>query len=492
MLEGEIREIELVPRLIELWREKFTGAIRFEHDGIIKIIYFKEGDVISASTNDRADSVDEILMRAGKVSREHVKQALAKRKENETLGDALLTLGFITRKELTWARRIQVIGVIRSVSEWQAGTYTIVSDYLPKREEGTIFPLPQLIVELIVTDPDRQKYERLLESGSAVFEKAVTFDESFPGLGLNEDAEAVVKNVDGSRTAAEVASASRQEPFNAFKLIHALTVLGLLRRHQAIAVPEPAMAFEDAGAVNDAAELWSAPPPQFELDDAPPLSITATPNEVAMEAPAPPSPAAPAPRRTVSTPMPPAKRTTVAAAKKKPEPPTQSRFGLIVTLIVLFILAGAGYFGWQWWNGRQSGEAVAAPLPVRPAPRPVVTQTVAPPPTPVPEPAPAPPTQTIAPIPPTSPYEAMARDFARNPSGNFTIQFAIVCEPSNVAKALNNGGKSVWFVPITIKGRSCYRMFWGRYDTREAGERNLANLPASLRESRPAVVTIPR
>lgn len=577
--EGEIREINLVERLIELWREQFTGAIRFENDGIIKIVYFKGGDILSASTNDRADSVDEILMRAGKVSREHVKQALTKRKENETLGDALLNLGFITRKELMWARRIQVINVLRSLEAWTAGTFTVVADYLPKREEGTIFPLPQLLVEMIVTDQDRGKFEKLLESGAAVFTKAAGHEETFRKLGLNEDAEAIMAQVDGERQAMEVAAASHQETFNAFKLLHALSILGILERKKP-AGPPPS--FESAG-VADAADMWSGGGPtgaQFQLDDigspetpsldsseaialgpVPGLADPAIESDTSWDststvAPPPPpptyaaEPVAPKPEpdwgfdesqvetarkatsgQTIPSPkMPPvfapppvapspsrtygdgtltrrgAGATTrrVVAPQKKKAP----RYGLLIGAMALFIVAAAGYYGYLWWQGREAGSAQEVVQPAVAAP---VTSTTAPPLAPpaettAPAVAQTPPPATVTGArensrPPQSVarppqgerarFDAMAREFAANPAGNFTVQFAIVCDPSNVSKALG-AGSDVWFGPITLKERQCFRMFWGRYPTRAEAEAAMPRLPGQLRESRPAVVGIPR
>src|SRR5207248_2020950 len=126
--------------------------------------------------------------------------------------------------------RVQVIGIIRSVLGWPAGSYTIVADYLPKREEGTIFPLHQILVELVVTDPDRQKFEQAMDSGSAVFTKTDAFDEGFRRLGLNEEAEKIAEQIDGARTAADVAAASGKDVFNVYKLLEALSVLGLIKK----------------------------------------------------------------------------------------------------------------------------------------------------------------------------------------------------------------------------------------------------------------------
>ncbi|MGA8807466.1 MAG: DUF4388 domain-containing protein, partial [Thermoanaerobaculia bacterium] len=389
--EGEIGEIDLIQRLVELGSEQFTGAIRFESDGIIKIIYFKGGDVLSASTNDRTDAVDEILLRANKVTREHVKQALAKRKESETLGDALLGLGFITRKELTWARRVQVIGILRSIIGWKSGSYTIVEDYLPKREEGTLFPLAQIIVELVVTDTDRTKSEQAMESGNAIFEKSPNFDDAFRRLGLNDDAEQIVAKIDGSNTAADVAAQSGKDIFNVYKLLEALRMLKLVSR-----LDKPPAEHEVYGG-----DAWDVENPDFTIDDvAPPVPLAAVGaprvDSATMEIPALniSAPAsvwddpvdddqfsgteiAPPPITPMAEPQWGFDEAQIEAARRAAVPlhgddqvptsvmssdipPEPRKRSMLMPLLLLLLIVIGGYAGWNWWQQRQAAKTTAA------------------------------------------------------------------------------------------------------------------------------------
>jgi hypothetical protein len=583
--EGEIGEIDLIERLVELGGEQFTGAIRFESDGIIKIVYFKGGDVLSASTNDRTDAIDEILLRANKVTREHVKQALAKRKESETLGDALLGLGFITRKELTWARRVQVIGILRSIIGWKTGSYTIVADYLPKREEGTLFPLAQIIVELVVTDNDRSKSEQAMESGNAIFEKSMNFDDAFRRLGLNEDAELIARQIDGSSSAAEVASRSGKDVFNVYKLLEALRLLRLVTR-----VNEPRAEHEVVPST--ATDELDVENPDFTLDDvaptvpaiAPVAHWAPEPDSATMEIPALKLPAwdaepAPAPKppahsvwdesadddafsatEVIPSSVPPAAEpqwgfdeAQIEAARRAEVPvhgnggvptskdvaakPVKPRRGLLIPLLVLLLVVAGGYGGWVWWQGRQkpapptvvvhhtppklrsAGVPLASPPPTAVAP---LTATTAPMPPPrtapvaavtttsAPPPRLASVTATVAPhlertttgasitnkpLPASdglrAKYDSMARDFAAQKGGTYTVQFELVCETTSITRAIAEAGDKVWFVPTSYRGRPCYRVFWGRYDTSAEASAASKQLPAGLGAT-PVVVKIPR
>jgi septal ring-binding cell division protein DamX len=191
----------------------------------------------------------------------------------------------------------------------------------------------------------------------------------------------------------------------------------------------------------------------------------------------------------------------------------------------------------MWWQGKQADKAAEAVVVRRPTKRPVIRQT--PPPPPVEPTATEATTTTVAPVvapPPSKPapmvittstaarveqttsgalitnagsakpaaavppataadtarYEAMAREFAADKSGAFTVQFELVCEPASITRALREGGTNVWFTTISYRNRPCYRVFWGRYPTQQAAQNAIASIPQSLREATPVVVHIPK
>ena len=578
-LEGEIWELELIPRLIELGSQSFTGALRFENDSVIKIVYFKEGNILSASTNDRADSIDEILLRSGKVTRDHVKQALSKRKETETLGDALLGLGFIAKRELAWARRVQLIGILRSIGEWQAGSFTIVADYLPKREEGTAFSLPQIVLELILTDQDRSKYEKALESGSAVFRKSSSFHDSFSALGLNQEAETITARIDGVLTAAEIASESGSDAFNVYKLLNALNLLGLVEKaerslevlapgsepalHAFEASAEPTMEMSLDFGRNDTSidlggELSAAEPstgdyeiPRLDTDSSvPPEDL----DSYSYDAPAPPASSGGLGSiealRNFELPaaqFPPIEERIVQKQERKKTlnatpVPRGRRTGLIATVAV-GVVAIAAAAGWYYVESTRATEAVASvekmPAAVKPSaaksgsdaePAKNETSTESPataarpepnarieipsempaapakpspavaPTTRAPEPkAPAPPPTTQpsvvkpapAPLTPSaSKYAAQSQQYAKEAATvPFTVQFALVCRDASIENNVRLGGSKIWYVPIGYRGETCYKVYWGRYSTRQQAEQGVAEIPAALRGGKPSVVS---
>lgn len=405
-LEGEIHEIDLIASLVELGREGFTGAIRFERESIIKIVYFKDGEILSSSTNDRADTIDEILVNAKKINRDHVKQALARRQETETLGDALLALGFITRKELSWARRVQIVGILRSVANWDSGSFQIVPDYLPKREEGTRFPLAQIVIELIVTETDRARVERLLPS-TALISRGPDFESRYAELGLNEEADEIVAHVSGEKSVAEIAAESRSDSFAVFKLLLALATLGVLR---GTGLPQPSL--EVSGSTTEFDFDDPVEESESELDFTSDSSVPAEDlygePEPVVAPPTPPTP--PTPYSTTNSitnsegnddfktpvgkldfdPALLSDEPTVAAAESVAIPPAtnsyirsktfaappKKRSKLPVILLAVIILAAAGYAAWTYLS-REDPVAVAVASPAA-SRRPVETPSTPP------------------------------------------------------------------------------------------------------------------
>jgi septal ring-binding cell division protein DamX len=136
-----------------------------------------------------------------------------------------------------------------------------------------------------------------------------------------------------------------------------------------------------------------------------------------------------------------------------------------------------------------TSEPTAAPsVAATPAttPTPVATPTPAARPTPRPTPAAAAVGDAHALLRQGALPEA-ARAFAASlaPGGRdrFSLQLLVACAPENVTKAVSAvPSEDLYILPVSLKGRDCYRLCWGVYEGRAAAEGALTSLPAYFRQ----------
>jgi hypothetical protein len=91
-----------------------------------------------------------------------------------------------------------------------------------------------------------------------------------------------------------------------------------------------------------------------------------------------------------------------------------------------------------------------------------------------------------------SQWEALAeRGRQLLPSAPYTIQLELVCELSSLEEAWKYDRGAMWIVPAEHRGRSCFRVFWGRYQSIEAARRAKDSVPRFFftPTNQPAVVS---
>ena len=155
----------------------------------------------------------------------------------------------------------------------------------------------------------------------------------------------------------------------------------------------------------------------------------------------------------------------------------------------------------------RSGTAVpAAALPTGAPTRPYPTRTLAAPTrVPLRTASPAPAATRGGNVAPAQPapgtreawLERATRDRQRagaDRKSRFTIQLELACEISSLADAwkYDHPSGTLWVLATPFQGKTCFRVLWGRYPTREAARRALSGIPPffSTPRNRPSVTAI--
>jgi hypothetical protein len=218
-----------------LFREGWSGRVALRRGEAHKSVYLDGGRAVFATSNLPHDRMGDLLYREGKITREqHARSREIVAETGRRMGEILVELGFLKRRELLPAVRRHVEDIFYSLFAWEDGEATLEPGDAAQDEKIRLATHPTALV----FEGIRRKYgaARLLarlgppETIVAPLKRDdVTSALAEADLSLEERAAADL--FDGRRSLADAAAATRLDPLVIAQLAYSLVVLGLARAH---------------------------------------------------------------------------------------------------------------------------------------------------------------------------------------------------------------------------------------------------------------------
>ncbi|MEE8524651.1 MAG: DUF4388 domain-containing protein, partial [Thermoanaerobaculia bacterium] len=120
--EESLEETALTEMFANIYRHKVPGLFEITHDDNVKRIFIADGNVVHATSTDRADRLGARLYRAGALTREQLNETIELLEQSgKRHGQILLERGLLSPGELYEAIKRQVEAIVWSVFSWQTG-----------------------------------------------------------------------------------------------------------------------------------------------------------------------------------------------------------------------------------------------------------------------------------------------------------------------------------------------------------------------------------
>ncbi len=242
-IEGPLKELNIhdVFQLLDLGRK--TGALRVtselrQNSGVV---HFERGAVIAAHIASNPHPLGELLQRAGKLREEDLARARALQTAGDSrrLGEILIAIDAITRRELERCVRAQVEEVVFELMSWSEGYFSFIEGASGRQaiEAVASIPTEAVLMEAARRIDEWARIETKIPHLGLVPRIRPADDGVGAPLDLIPFEWEVLATVDGQRSVREVADAIGRSDFDVARTIYGLTCAGLVILDDAAAAP---------------------------------------------------------------------------------------------------------------------------------------------------------------------------------------------------------------------------------------------------------------
>lgn len=239
---GDVEGIGVADLLSIVNMARRTGVLVVVSDKTTKSVYFRQGEIVFASSNLSEERLGNFLYRTGKISKDDLEEAIRSLSKEKRIGSVLLEKKSISPKDLWWGVRYQIEEIIYSVFKFQKGFFFFVEGDLAEEDLVRVpFNTQKLLMEGFRRMDEWPLILEYIPSEDAVMEIVST-----PSSGqLNPIMQQVFEQLDGQRDVAEVIRMSQLGEFNGFRVLYQLAKAGMIRQKGKAKVPQEEKEIEE-------------------------------------------------------------------------------------------------------------------------------------------------------------------------------------------------------------------------------------------------------
>ena len=235
VLNGSLSSFRLPEVLTFLSTSRKNGTLTLANDDREAYLFFDDGALVYAGSNQEQFRLGAILLRKKRISREQRDRIDAvMQRDGGQFGKRAVQEGVLSEAQLTDFLKVQVSEIVYDCFVWNGGTFAFREETsLPSHAVTIAVDLPNLIMEGARRIEEWEQCVRLLPDNSVVYRVVATpRDEK---ITLTADEWKILFLINGNRTLEELCHDAEDDPFQVYRVVYGLLANRLIE----VAPPAP-------------------------------------------------------------------------------------------------------------------------------------------------------------------------------------------------------------------------------------------------------------
>lgn len=238
VLQGSLGSFKLPDVLTFLNSTRQTGTLTLSKDGRESYVFFDNGSLIYAGSNQDQFRLAAVLLRKKRITRQqadHIDDLM--KREGGRFGQLAVQQGLITDAQLRDYLKVQASEIIYDCFVWNEGTFAFSEKLdLPQHAVTISVDLSNLIMEGARRIEEWEQCLTLLPDKSVIF-RVVYSPTAEDKISLSVDEWKILFLINGQRTLEDLCHDAEDDPFQVYKVVYGLSANKLIEIAPAEAPP---------------------------------------------------------------------------------------------------------------------------------------------------------------------------------------------------------------------------------------------------------------